>query len=135
MEPFLPAGEFIGEKHRIRTITIRENPALPSGSYSFIDHYCTDKTCDCRKAVIQVFHQDEHVSTINYGWESEKFYTDWLKAGDDDEMAKEMSGLSIDWCSPDKVPREGMLALVKKLMDEKWIAILKNHYQLMRKEL
>lgn len=78
MNPFVPAGEIIGAKHRIRTITITDDPALPDGSYSFIDHYCTDKTCDCRKAIIQVYHQNEHVSTVTFGWENKKFYTDWM---------------------------------------------------------
>jgi hypothetical protein len=135
MDPFLPAGEIIGDKHLTRTITIADTPGLPDGSYQFIDHYCTDKTCDCRRAIIQVFHQDEHVSTVTYGWENEKFYTDWMRAGDDDVIAKEMSGLSLDWNSPDRVASKAMLALVGHLMDEKWISILKNHYRLMRKAL
>lgn len=135
MSPFLPAGEFIGDKHQVRAITITDNPMLPSGAYSFIDFYCTDKDCDCRKAIIFVYHQDQHVSTVNYGWENEKFHTDWMGAGDHDEVAREMSGLSLDWGSPDRVSPEGILNLMKHLMDEKWTSTLKNHYKLMRKEL
>lgn len=135
MSPFLPAGEIIGDKHLVRTVTISDDPRLPSGEYRFIDYYCTDKACDCRKTIIQVFYQDGHVSTVNFGWEDEKFYTDWMRAGDDDEMAKEMSGLSCDWCSPDLVSPEGMLILMSHLMDENWISTLKKHYRLMREAL
>lgn len=135
MEPFLPAGELIGDKHRIRTVTISDDPNLPSGEYRFVDSYCTDKTCDCRKAILQVFYRDKHVSTLNFGWENEKFYTDWMGAGDDDKTAKEMSGLSTDWSSPNRVSSDGMLILVNHLLDAEWIAILKEHYRLMRDTL
>jgi len=49
MSKFIPAGEIIGDKHLLRTVTISEDPSLPDGEYTFIDTYCTDLKCDCRK--------------------------------------------------------------------------------------
>lgn len=50
----------------------------------------------------------------------------------DDEFARDMSGVSIDITSPDIVSREGMLILMKHLLDEKWISIIKENYRLIR---
>jgi len=133
LSPFLPAGEILGPEYLMRSVVIADDPHLPSGEYSFIDTYCTDNTCDCRKTIIQIFHEKKHVSTVSYGWENPKFYLRWLKNTKDRELAEEMSGLSIDYSSPDRVSPEGILLLVNHLLDEKWISILKENYRLIRK--
>ena len=46
---FIPAGEIIGKVYHIRNVTIKQNPYLPDGDYGFIDMYCSDPNCDCRK--------------------------------------------------------------------------------------
>jgi uncharacterized protein YecA (UPF0149 family) len=43
-----------------------------------------------------------------------------------------MSGLTIDFSSPDRVSPKGILLLVNQLLDEKWISILKENYRLIR---
>jgi len=129
---FKPAGEVLGDIHPIRTVTISDDRRLPDGEYKFVEHYCTDKDCDCRKTIIRVFHEDRCVSTVDYGWEDPKFYLKWLKSTKDKEMAQEMSGLSIDFMSPDLVSPEAILALVEHLMDEKWLAMIKESYRLVR---
>jgi len=97
----MPAGELLGPECQIRTVVLADDPYLPSGEYTFLDTYCTDHTCDCRKTIIQIFHDGKLVSIVSYGWESPKFYLRWLKSTSDHELAKEMSGLSIDFSSPD----------------------------------
>ena len=117
----------------MRSVGIADDPHLPSGEYSFIDSYCTDNTCDCRKTIILIFHEKKHVSTVSYGWEKPKFYLRWLKNTKDRKLAEEMSGLSIDFASPDLVSPKGILLLVDHLLDEKWISMLKENYRLIRK--
>jgi hypothetical protein len=130
---FIPAGELLGPECQVRTITLANDPHLPSGEYTFIDTYCTDNTCDCRKTIIQIFHDEKLVSIVSYGWESPKFYLRWLGSTRDVELAKEMSGVTIDPSSPDLVSPQGILLLVKHLMDPKWISMLKENYRLIRK--
>lgn len=67
MSELVPAGEIIGNRHQARTVTISGDPSLPDGEYTFLELYCLDPGCDCRKTIIQVFHNNRHVSTINYG--------------------------------------------------------------------
>ena len=124
---FLPAAELLGPECQIRIITLAADPLLPDGEYAFIDSYCTDPECDCGKAMIDVYHEQELVSVVNFGWEKPQYYVDWLRSTPDDPMAREMSGLSIDFSSPDLVSREGMLKLCKRLMDDTWISRIKQN--------
>ncbi len=126
---FIPAGEIIGEKHQVRTVTIAQSPQLPDGEYSFIDTYCTDPRCDCRKTMIQVMHEGRLVSIINYGWESREFYRSWMGSSDDGYPMPEMHGASIDITSPDLVSPNGVLGLFNSLLNEMWVGKFKRHYR------
>ena len=129
---FIPAGELLGPECQIRSIVLAADPYLPSGEYAFIDTYCTDNTCDCRKTIIQIFHNKKLVSIVSFGWENPKFYLRWLKSTRNHELAKEMSGVSIDFSSPDVVSSQGILVLINHLMDENWISKIKENYRLIR---
>jgi hypothetical protein len=132
---FTPAGEIIGKEHQVRTVKITDSPQLPTGDYSFIDMYCTDPFCDCRKTMIQVFHNGSFVSTINYGWESPSFYQNWMGGKWDDEVMSQMHGASIDITSPNRVSPTGMLGLFNALLDEKWIGVFRKHYMAVKNRL
>lgn len=125
---FIPAGEFIGESHQIRTVSIADSPLLPDGEYQFIDMYCADPSCDCRKTMIQVLHEGKLVSIINYGWESSDFYKRWMGSESAEEWMPQMQGASIDISSPDRVSAKGILSLFNSLLDEKWIGMFKTYY-------
>lgn len=126
---FIPAGEIIGDAHQVRSVQIAQSPQLPDGEYSFIDMYCSDPGCDCRKTMIQVLHNGKHVSTINYGWESAEFYTKWMGSNADESPFPTMSGASIDITSPNLVSQEGMLGLFYALLNDIWTAKFKSHYK------
>ena len=125
---FIPAGEIIGEAHQVRTVSIKQSPQLPDGEYSFIDTYCVDPECDCRKTMIQVMHNEKLVSVINYGWESATFYEYWMGSSAKDNSMPKMHGASIDIVSPDHVSRDGILALFNALLNDIWTAKIKRHY-------
>lgn len=125
---FIPAGEIIGDAHQVRTVSIKRSPQLPDGEYSFVDMYCADPECDCRKTMIQVMHNGKLVSVINYGWEAATFYENWMGSSAKDKMMPKMHGASIDISSPNLVGREGVLALFNALINDMWIAKFKRHY-------
>jgi hypothetical protein len=125
---FIPAGEIIGEAHQVRTVSIKQSPQLPDGEYSFIDTYCADPECDCRKTMIQVMHNGKLVSVINYGWESATFYENWMGSSAKHNPMPKMHGASIDITSPDLVKMDGILALFNALLNDIWIAKFKRHY-------
>jgi len=125
---FIPAGEIIGKAHQVRTVSIKQSPQLPDGEYSFIDMYCSDTKCDCRKTMIQVLYNGKLVSVINYGWESAIYYENWMGSSAKDNSMPKMNGASIDITSPNLVNTDGMLALFSALLNETWITKFKHHY-------
>ncbi|GAW86459.1 conserved hypothetical protein [Bathymodiolus platifrons methanotrophic gill symbiont] len=125
---FIPAGEIIGEAHQVRTVSIKQSPQLPDGEYSFIDTYCADPKCDCRKTMIQVIHNEKLVSIINYGWEAATFYENWMGSSAKGNPIPKMYGASIDITSPDLVRTDGILALFNALLNDIWVAKFKHHY-------
>ncbi len=129
---FIPAGEILGPECQIRTVSISADSYLPDGEYTFIDTYCTDNTCDCRKTIIQIIHDKKLVSVVSFGWESPTFYLRWLNSARLVELAKEMSGVSIDLTSRNLVSSHGILLLVNHLMDKNWISKIKENYRLIR---
>jgi hypothetical protein len=129
MMEFIAAGEIIGEAHQVRSVVIAQSPQLPDGEYSFIDMYCSDSGCDCRKTMIQVLHNGKHVSTINYGWEPAGFYKKWMGTSSADNLFPSMSGVTIDLTSPNLVSEQGMLELFNTLLNDIWIAKFKRHYK------
>ena len=131
---FVPAGEIIGASHQVRTVGLRDSRQLPDGDYRFVDMYCSDPSCDCRKTMILVYRDDVHVSTISFGWEPRSFYQEWM-GSKDDPVAGEMSGASIDITSPDGVPAKGMLAFFMALLDDNWIARFRAHYTAVKLQL
>jgi len=131
---FVPAGEIIGAAHQVRTVGLRDSRQLPDGDYRFVDTYCVDPSCDCRKTMILVFLNDVHVSTINYGWEPMSFYQEWM-GSKDERISGEMSGAYIDITSPNGVPPKGMLAFFMALLNENWIARFRAHYSAVKLKL
>ena len=74
---------------------------LPPGEYGFFEWFCTDATCDCRRALLQVSSPQrpgEILATINYGWESVEFYTKWMHG--DAQAGREITSASLDPINP-----------------------------------
>jgi hypothetical protein len=132
---FIPAGEIIGERHQVRSVRIERSPKLPDGEYTFMDMYCSDPDCDCRKTMIHVLHNEQHVATINYGWESRRFYQQWMGDKDANNAFTPLHGASIDISSPNRVDANGILGLFNHLLSDAWIAKFKAHYKAVKAAL
>src|ERR1017187_7310783 len=51
--------------------------ALPADEYIFLEFYCDDLDCDCRRVFLQVIAKGQPgnvFASIGYGWEKESFY-------------------------------------------------------------
>ena len=79
--PFIPFHQLarkIDVNYRSLTITDDTN-ILPKGEYGFVQTYCDDIKCDCRRAIILVFNNEKVLARIGYGWESFDFYKKWFR--------------------------------------------------------
>lgn len=60
-------------------IVLDGHETLPPGKYSFIEFYCDEIDCDCRRSIIQVLSEDNQIlATLSYGWETRAFYEQWF---------------------------------------------------------
>lgn len=96
-----------------RNLTVLNNPPIPRGEYLFATLYCNDKTCDCRRTIINVLQVEpvtipKPIAVISYGWESMDFYRNWGSYLSD-EMLKEFKGPCLDMMQPQSVHAEYFL--------------------------
>ena len=78
-EPFFKLFPKIAEKETRVIHYLKDNRKSVDG-YAFAPSYCVDKKCDCRRALVSVYPDDEAafqqepIATISYGWEDFAFY-------------------------------------------------------------
>ena len=111
---------------------------LPVGEYAFIEFYCEDLGCDCRRALLQVVSSKnpaKPLATINFGWERVEFYTDWMHG--DAEAGREIVEASLDPLNPQSDLAEDLLDVFRCVLmtDAAYVARLARHYQMFKEDL
>ena len=120
-----------------RCITLLEPHAgLPAGEYGFLELYCNEPTCDCRRVLVQVRRADlpdQVLATINYGWESQDFYARWLHG--DREGAREIASASLDPLNAQSKASPVLLELFRHIIleDRAYIDRLRRHYRMFKR--
>ena len=132
MTPFYTRFHDLALKE-MRSATVREQPGVPDGEYSFLELYCDEADCDCRRVIIDVMTADTGSkiwATINFGWETLEFYEKWMR---DKELAKHVIGASLDMLNPQSRYSDALLRLFKWVLeDEAYVERLKRHYALFK---
>ncbi len=77
----------------IRYVDIEGPDPAVNGRCEFIEFFCANLQCDCRRVMIQAWGRDGLLATIQYGWESPEFYIRWLHG---DPLGAELAGVSLD---------------------------------------
>jgi hypothetical protein len=108
---------------------------LPVGEYGFIEHYCEDPACDCRRVVLRVTSAESPhtvLATINYGWESADFYTRWMHG--DEQAGEEITAASLDPLNPQSQYADYLLDYFQEAMitDPSYVARLARHYNMFK---
>jgi hypothetical protein len=114
----LPFIELFPEqgKNECRTAHVSHHEKLPPGEYGFVELYCADLDCDCRRAVINVFggRPPKHLATINYGF----------------DQNQKMSGPFLDPINPQSQYSGALLDMFKWILqDSSYRTRLVRHYQ------
>ena len=115
-----------------RSVTTRAYGSLPDAAYAFLEFYCDEPTCDCRRVLLQVVREGTGTrvwATINFGWESPAFYHKW-SPGDPD--SSQNSGSYLDPLNPQTEHSNAILELFRSVLqiDIEYVRRLKRHYQL-----
>jgi hypothetical protein len=119
-----------------KVITVQDIVFLPAGEYGFIDFYCDQVDCDCRRVYILVLSPatgSKVWATINYGWEDLKFYQGWLV---NEQHALTCKGPSLLPFTEQTPFAPALLQLFEFLIsDPAYIQCLKKHYELFKTAL
>jgi len=136
MAPFFSRFPEVAAQETRSVKLLEPHAGLPAGEYGFLELYCNEPTCDCRRVIFQVCRADQPdkvLATIHYGWESEDFYAKWLRG--DREMAREMAGASLDPLNPQSKASPALLEVFRGIMlqDRAYIARLRRHYRMFKR--
>jgi hypothetical protein len=117
------------------SVTVTGRNDLPDGDYGFIELYCNEPQCDCRRVMVVVLRPDtgwnQFWATINYGWESREFYQKWAGAPGEDRGP--WQGPFLDPLAAQTRYAPVLLELFKFLLQSPdYVQRLKSHYQLFR---
>ena len=133
MTPFMERFPDVGAREtRSVTVTLRDD--LPDGEYGFLEFYCDEPGCDCRRVMIDVLRPETGWSkiwaTIGYGWESLDFYRKWSKGASD---PIEMKGPYLDPLNPQTKYSSALLDLFRIILHSPdYVERLKRHYRMFR---
>jgi hypothetical protein len=133
MTPFMERFPELGARET-RSVTVTQRQDLPDGEYGFLEFYCDEPGCDCRRVMIDVLRPETGWSkiwaTIGYGWESLDFYRKWGGAAND---PIEMKGPYLDPLNPQTKYSPALLNLFRFLLQSTdYVDRLKRHYQMFR---
>ncbi|MGD0660409.1 MAG: hypothetical protein ABSD38_20295 [Syntrophorhabdales bacterium] len=116
-------------------ISDKSGTNLPAGDYGFLEMFCDEPGCDCRRVLLSVVSDRTRdiEAVITYGWENRQFYVDWLK-DDDPDAIKELQGPALNTSSPQSRLAPALLGLAQEMLfqDEGYIDRIKRHYHMFR---
>jgi hypothetical protein len=133
-------GEFpdIAERET-RTITLtKARHSLPVDSYAFVELYCNERGCDCRRVFFNVYSpsSNEALAVIAYGWESRDYYIKWM--GDDDSLTIDsLMGPTLNMASHQTALAMPLLSLFREVLlsDSRYMERIKRHYDMFREKV
>ena len=107
---------------------------LPSGDYSFLEMFCDERGCDCRRVFFYVISSPRHLeAVVAWGWETLDFYAKWTRS-EDPLIAAELKGPILNPGSPQSDLAPGILKLTEEVLlrDQAFAERVKQHYVLFR---
>jgi hypothetical protein len=133
MTPFMERLREVGARET-RSVTVPPGQDLPEGEYGFLELYCNERGCDCRRVTILVLRPETGWSkiwaTIGYGWDSLDFYREWGGAHSD---PVEMKGPGLDPFNVQTGYSPELLNVFQLVLESPgYIDRLKRHYQMFR---
>ena len=118
-----------------RSIHLRDSEDPPDGDYGFMELYCDEADCDCRRVLFVVVAPQfpgETLATFSYGWESEEFYEEKCAIP---ALAIRMAGLSVEPLEKQSQYAPALFRECEELLlsDPAYVERLKRHYALFKK--
>jgi hypothetical protein len=120
-----------------RSVSVSGRDDIPDGDYGFLELFCDEPGCDCRRVMIDVLRADTELNkiwaTINYGWESIAFYKQWAGSS---VTAANSKGPFLDPMNPQTPYSPALLNLFRLLLESPdYASRIQTHYQIFRQTL
>jgi hypothetical protein len=140
--PFAPFHEVCPDVARQETRTLTVLPAaklaVPPAEYAFLELFCDEPGCDCRRVFFTVLSSKEVdvQAIIAWGWEDAAFYQRWY-GGHDPEVIRDLQGPILNLASPQSKNAPGLLELARNVLlaDPAYVERIKRHYALFRSKI
>jgi len=138
--PFEPLYSRLPELAEAETRSVQilpqANISLPPADYAFVEMFCNEPKCDCRRVFFTVFSSEtkQPEAIIAYGWETASFYRKWLKYPSTKDDIAELIGPVLNMGSPQGRHADAILKLFTELLlhDADYIERIKRHYRSFR---
>ncbi|MCI5122935.1 MAG: hypothetical protein D3925_00275 [Candidatus Electrothrix sp. AR5] len=120
-----------------RSVTLFDHSEfnLPPADYAFLEMFCDEPDCDCRRVFFSVISsRDEEIkAVIAWGWEDQVFYTTWLRDSDPN-VIKELMGPALNSASPQSDLAPALLKVFQEVLlpDTAYVERVKRHYAMFR---
>jgi len=120
-----------------RSMRLQGDEELPDGEYGFMELYCTEPKCDCRRVIFWVMDPSQSpkpLATFGYGWESPEFYVKWMSGS---SFAEQMAGLSVERLGAQSRLTDALFRACEEILlsDPAYIERLKRHYALFKEAI
>ena len=122
-----------------RSIALSDNFGydLPADDYAFLEMYCSEAGCDCRRVYFQVIAMSNPsvvLAVISWGWETLAFYRKWGHYPGAGQDAKMMKGPVLALLNKQSALAPALLELAKGMLlsSPEYVERIKRHYALFR---
>jgi hypothetical protein len=126
--------EIAERETRSATVLGESQGGLPRGHYAFLEMFCNEPGCDCRRVFFYVVSDRANnlEAVVAYGWETPDFYAKWLHDGDPN-IVRELIGPSLNIGSPQSEIAPAILELVREILkDKEYVKRIERHYRMVR---
>lgn len=119
-----------------RSAAVMGRVDLPDAEYGFVEFYCTEPKCDCRRALIKVISPQmpgQELATLSYGWDTAAFYGRTLH---DSKSAEGAAGVSLERLAQQSDLAAGVKRLFEEIVaDANYAERIKRHYAMVKNRL
>ena len=133
MIPFAKRFPELGPRET-RTAFFPGDDAVPRGNYAFLELYCEEEDCDCRRVMLTVIEEStpgKIWATISFGWDPPEWFTDET---DLEALGATASGAFLDPICPQSEHATEFLDLFEQMItqDPAYLERLKRHYAMFK---
>ncbi len=128
----------VAEAETKSVVFLQENEyGVPVDSYLFVELFCNDKKCDCRRVFLEVYSDPQKypVAVICWGWEPVAFYRKWL-GFTDKEILIELKGPALNSGSYQSPIAPALLKYASEILlkDKDYTDRIQRHYTMFKKK-